>query len=68
MTVSEQLRDDEVHTHELDNDDCGCGHDHHDHQNYHVINGSIERTAPKIGRNDPCFCGSGIKYKKCCLI
>lgn len=21
----------------------------------------------KLGRNDPCFCGSGIKYKKCCL-
>lgn len=21
---------------------------------------------PKIGRNDPCFCGSGKKYKKCC--
>jgi len=21
----------------------------------------------KIGRNDPCLCGSGIKYKKCCL-
>jgi uncharacterized protein YecA (UPF0149 family) len=20
-----------------------------------------------IGRNDPCFCGSGEKYKKCCL-
>ncbi len=20
----------------------------------------------KIGRNDPCSCGSGIKYKKCC--
>jgi hypothetical protein len=20
----------------------------------------------KIGRNDPCPCGSGIKYKKCC--
>lgn len=20
----------------------------------------------KIGRNDPCFCGSGLKYKKCC--
>ena len=19
----------------------------------------------KIGRNDPCYCGSGIKYKKC---
>jgi len=24
--------------------------------------------ANKIGRNDPCPCGSGIKYKKCCLI
>ncbi len=21
----------------------------------------------KIGRNDPCLCGSGKKYKKCCL-
>ena len=25
------------------------------------------RTTPKIGRNDPCPCGSGKKYKKCCL-
>ncbi|MBS3949983.1 MAG: tetratricopeptide repeat protein [Peptococcaceae bacterium] len=24
------------------------------------------RPEPKIGRNDPCFCGSGKKYKKCC--
>lgn len=24
-------------------------------------------TEPKIGRNDPCPCGSGKKYKKCCL-
>jgi hypothetical protein len=24
-------------------------------------------NAPKIGRNDPCPCGSGKKYKKCCL-
>lgn len=24
------------------------------------------RTAPKIGRNQPCPCGSGKKYKKCC--
>lgn len=22
--------------------------------------------APKVGRNDPCPCGSGKKYKKCC--
>lgn len=25
------------------------------------------RPAPKIGRNEPCFCGSGRKYKHCCL-
>ncbi|MBS3777174.1 MAG: DUF1186 domain-containing protein, partial [Bacteroidales bacterium] len=23
---------------------------------------------PKVGRNDPCPCGSGKKYKKCCLV
>jgi preprotein translocase subunit SecA len=23
------------------------------------------RTGTEIGRNDPCFCGSGKKYKKC---
>lgn len=28
---------------------------------------SYKRHAPKLGRNDPCFCGSGKKYKKCCL-
>jgi len=22
---------------------------------------------PKVGRNEPCPCGSGLKYKKCCL-
>jgi hypothetical protein len=22
-------------------------------------------NAPKLGRNDPCHCGSGQKYKKC---
>jgi len=27
----------------------------------------IVKTEPKIGRNDPCPCGSGKKYKKCCL-
>ena len=24
------------------------------------------RAEPKVGRNDPCTCGSGKKYKKCC--
>lgn len=25
------------------------------------------RTGPKVGRNDPCPCGSGRKFKQCCL-
>lgn len=26
----------------------------------------LRRTAPKVGRNEPCPCGSGKKFKKCC--
>lgn len=25
------------------------------------------RETPKVQRNSPCPCGSGLKYKKCCL-
>ncbi len=28
--------------------------------------GTIRREGPKVGRNDPCPCGSGKKFKKCC--
>ena len=27
---------------------------------------TYRRHAKKVGRNDPCPCGSGKKYKKCC--
>ena len=27
---------------------------------------TVRREEPKVGRNDPCHCGSGKKYKKCC--
>ena len=27
---------------------------------------TLRNTSPKVGRNDPCPCGSGKKYKKCC--
>ena len=27
---------------------------------------TVRRDAPKVGRNDPCPCGSGKKYKNCC--
>jgi preprotein translocase subunit SecA len=55
-------------------DDCGCGHDHsHDHghhhhgHHHHAPVETYTRGAPKVGRNDACPCGSGKKYKKCCL-
>ncbi len=34
-----------------------------------LLPGKVEtfrRAAPKVGRNDPCPCGSGKKFKKCC--
>jgi uncharacterized protein YecA (UPF0149 family) len=37
-----------------------CDHDHH-----HASTTPYRREAPKLGRNDPCHCGSGRKYKKC---
>ena len=34
------------------------------------VGGAVTKTivneADKVGRNDPCPCGSGKKYKKCC--
>jgi len=33
-----------------------CGHDH----------APAAASAKEVGRNDPCPCGSGKKYKKCC--
>jgi len=34
---------------------------------YFYTIGTVRRVGPKVGRNDPCHCGSGVKYKKCCL-
>jgi preprotein translocase subunit SecA len=28
---------------------------------------TVRRDGKKVGRNDPCPCGSGKKYKRCCL-
>ncbi|RDL46225.1 zinc chelation protein SecC [Marinomonas piezotolerans] len=35
----------------------------------HEVQGNTPHVIPKenkIGRNDPCYCGSGKKFKKCC--
>lgn len=47
--------DGDSHTHK-----GGEGHHHHHHKPVTVV-----REAPKVGRNDPCPCGSGKKFKKC---
>ncbi len=51
---------------------------HHERSTFHRIDGKwyfcdgkqiqapVRRSEPKIGRNDPCTCGSGKKFKKCC--
>lgn len=31
-----------------------------------LINDTVRRDGAKVGRNDPCPCGSGKKFKKCC--
>lgn len=31
-----------------------------------TVASAVERHRPKVGRNDPCPCGSGKKFKKCC--
>lgn len=49
--------DGESHVHEE-----GKGHEHHQH----APKEPIVRATPKVGRNDPCSCGSGKKFKKCC--
>lgn len=32
-----------------------------------IVGATVRRETPKIGRNEPCPCGSGKKYKKCCM-
>lgn len=51
--------DGDAHTHKE-------GEDHGHHHHHHVKPQTVVRDQPKIGRNDPCVCGSGKKYKKCC--
>ncbi|MGZ3705537.1 MAG: YchJ family protein [Bdellovibrionota bacterium] len=49
--------DGESHVHEE-----GKGHEHHAPKEPQK---PLVRAEPKLGRNDPCSCGSGTKFKKC---
>jgi len=37
-----------------------------DPPDYVDVTEPVRRTEPRVGRNDPCPCGSGKKFKKCC--
>ncbi|MRR53890.1 MAG: YchJ family protein [Deltaproteobacteria bacterium] len=47
-----------------------CGHFERENGRWYFTDGSIVKSKPiiadKVGRNDPCPCGSGLKHKKCC--
>ncbi|MBE0657446.1 MAG: HEAT repeat domain-containing protein [Bryobacteraceae bacterium] len=53
-----------------DHDHSECGHDHSQDLNPALVAPGVQpqslNGAVKAGRNDPCPCGSGKKYKKCC--
>lgn len=50
---------------EMNSDDTSISYQYRCTQ---LINESVNSTQSKsVGRNDPCICGSGKKYKKCCM-
>lgn len=58
-TTEETQAEDHGHVH-VHGPNCNHGHHHHEALK------PITRDAPKVGRNDPCTCGSQKKFKKCC--
>ncbi len=61
--------------------DKGIKREHHELSSFkkkdglwYLVSGELQsqkpvvRAAPKTGRNDPCPCGSGKKFKKCCAV
>jgi preprotein translocase subunit SecA len=55
--------EDEEFEDDFDDEDEDDSYDKDDPFNEPLV--PIRNTTPKIGRNDPCPCGSGKKYKKC---
>ena len=67
-TAAEMSKEPHVH-----GPDCNHDHDHLDDHVHgpwcdheHEHSEPYVRAMPKVGRNDPCPCGSGKKFKKCC--
>lgn len=60
-------------------DEAGKPHAHHERSRFarvdgrwYYVEGEVPKpqtrrhAGPRVGRNDPCLCGSGKKFKKCC--
>jgi hypothetical protein len=52
---------------EQDDESLDDDEDEDDHDDYDPALKPIVNESARVGRNDPCPCGSGKKYKKCCL-
>ena len=67
LTVSEVAY--KSHPKSQDAESEATSHEHGpdcDHDHPLPAQAPIRREAAKVGRNDPCTCGSGKKFKKCC--
>lgn len=79
MAKNHSRHDEIPHNHEHHDGCCDHGHEehhhhHHDHDHDHEhhdgccdVEAPFVRQGPKVGRNDPCPCQSGKKFKKCCI-
>lgn len=59
FTISGMAKQENEHVHGEN-----CNHDHH-HGHAHAKQQPVRNETPKVGRNEPCPCGSGKKYKVC---
>lgn len=57
MTTKEKPEEVEEHVH--------GPHCDHDHEHHHPSTVPVRNPLRDVGRNDPCPCGSGKKFKKC---
>ena len=55
----------ERHEREMEDDALDDAEDDGAEAGQHILRPPLRGTAEKIGRNDPCPCGSGKKYKRC---
>ncbi|MEO5571222.1 MAG: DUF1186 domain-containing protein [Bacteroidia bacterium] len=60
-TNEDEFEDDELY----DNDDVNFNDSETPDDSGYSAPVTYVRTEPKTGRNDPCTCGSGLKYKRC---